>query len=194
MIYSYSLNYPDSRQLYATYYQRPAINTDLPKWEPRLRAPTILLLNKRITRESLPFLKSTKLVIDRLPPPRTSDIRKQPIDYFWGYPRPSYFMRLSEFISPCALQNIPQIDVNVGLGEGPLGSGWAWTRVVNELLILLTQRNACVKLRFLCRLCNIEDSPNLLQSETDYRDLIFKVRAVVIRQTCLLLANTYVLC
>lgn len=168
MIYNYSLHYPDSRRLYATYYRRPSISKNSPEWEPRLHAPTILLLNKRITKECLPILKSTKLVIDRLPPPRACDVHRGPLVYVAGYYRHSYFMHLSEFISPRTLQNIPQIDINVGLCEGPLGSGWAWKRVVDELLEILTQRNACVKLRLILRLCNTDDYPNVWHSDRDY--------------------------
>lgn len=181
MIYDYSLHYPDSRRLYAQYYRYPAINKTSSKWDPRLRAPTILLLNKRITKECLPVLKSTKLVIDRLPPPRICDIHNTLFEFSCGYPRPSFFLRLSDFIRPQTLQNIPQIDINVGLCEGPLGSGWAWTRVVDELLAILTQRNACAKLRLLFRLCNIDDYPSVWQSDRNYQALMIRVRATVVR-------------
>lgn len=177
MIYNYSLHYPDSRQLYAPYYRRPSTNkaTSTSKWEPNLRAPTILLLNKRITNECLPILKSTKLVINRLPPPITSDIHNPYLEDNFGCPQPSLFMRLSEFISPRTLQNIPEIDINVGLCEGPLGSGWAWKPVVYELLKILSQRNACSKLRLVIRLCNIHDQIHIWRSDRGYQDCMLKV-------------------
>lgn len=177
LIYNYSLHYPDSRQLYAPYYRRPSANKAIfkSKWEPHLRAPTILLLNKRITNECLPILKSTKLVIDRLPPPITSDIHNRYLEDGFGCPQPSLFMRLSDFISPRTLQNIPEIDINVGLCEGPLGSGWAWKPVVYELLKILSQRNTCSKLRLVIRLCNIHDQIHIWRSDRGYQDCILKV-------------------
>lgn len=177
MIYDYSLCYPDSRQLFAPYYRRPSANkaTSTSKWKPQLRAPTILLLNRRITNECLPILKSTKLVINRLPPPITRDIQTHYLHGREGCPHPSLFMRLSDFISPRTLQNIPQIDINVGLCEGPLGSGWAWGPVVTELLNILLQRNACSKLRLLIRLCNTQDYPLVWRSDKDYQVRMIKV-------------------
>lgn len=177
MIYDYSLCYPDSRQLFAPYYRRPSANKTTPtsKWKPRLRTPTILLLNKRITNECLPILKSTKLVINRLPPPVARDIHTHYFHNHEGHPQPSLFMRLSDFISPRTLQKIPQIDINVGLCEGPLGSGWAWAPVVYELLTILLQRNACSKLRLLIRLCNTQDYPLVWRSDQDYHVRMIKV-------------------
>lgn len=68
MIYAYSLDYPSSRDLYRR--QLSAAYQPTHTWAPRLRAPTILLLCKRITRECLPILHARTLVIDRLPPAR----------------------------------------------------------------------------------------------------------------------------
>ncbi|CAN8102959.1 unnamed protein product [Discula destructiva] len=187
MIYEYSLHYPDSRQLYAPYYRsqlaaarhEPPIYTP---WAPRLRPQTILLLNKRITSECLPMLKSRTLVIDRLPPPRAlSIVRERAIirrcaSTRRGDPEPfHHFMHLSDFISPRTLQSIAHIDINVGLCEGPLGSGWAWMPIVDELLEILKQRNICAKLRLILRLCNTTQNPILWHSDKPYLgDLIKK--------------------
>lgn len=187
MIYEYSLHYPDSRQLYAPYYRRCDRDDNaagLTTWMPRLRAPTILLLNKRITNECHAILKSTTLVIDRLPPPRSlrhrSGMDSCPYIDHDGYPQLSQFMRLAEFISPRTLQSIPQIEINVGLCEGPLGSGWAWMPVLDELLSILTQRNACTKLRLLIRMCNTADHPIVAHSDRDYQFHMIKVRSKLI--------------
>lgn len=189
LIYNYSLHYPDSRQLYAPYYRRPSANkaTSTSTWAPHLRAPTILLLNKRITNECLPILKSTKLVINRLPPPITGDIHNRYLEDDFGCPQPSLFMRLSDFISPRTLQNITEIDINVGLCEGPLGSGWAWKPVVYELLKILSQRNACSKLRLVIRLCNIHDQIHIWRSDRDYQDCMLKVCVLLVTLSRVLL-------
>lgn len=84
-------------------------------------------------------------------------------------------MRLSDFISPRTLQSIPQININVGLREGPLGSGWAWKPVVDELISILAQRNACVKLRLLIRMCDTRYYPNVAQKDMGYQIYFLRV-------------------
>lgn len=183
MIYAYSLIYPSSRDLYRA--QLTTAYQPTPTWTPRLRAPTILLLSKRITAECLPLLHARTLTIDRLPPARFPRapwhhptaagspnhdsagyelIQSNPCSRWSpaGLPveqQHNHFMRLADFVAPQTLQSVRLIDVNVGLCEGPLGSGWAWRSVVEELLGILTQRNRCARLRLLVRLCNTREDP-----------------------------------
>lgn len=189
MIYEYSLQYPDSRQLYSSYYLHKQLELDASRsnrrptsptpWAPRIRPQTILLLNKRITNECLPMLKSRTLVIDRLPPPRALRERKSFAIKACSTRRHDdfhHFMQLSDFITPRTLQSIPHIEINVGLCEGPLSSGWAWRPVIEELLDILKQRNVCTKLRLLLRLCNTHEDRIAWQSDQQHVSWIEKVR------------------
>ncbi|KUI68110.1 hypothetical protein VM1G_04283 [Cytospora mali] len=145
MIYDHILHWPDFVDLYRSFYrQLPAYPTthDKPhssQYQRSLKTPTILLLCRRITEESLPILRSRWLVIDRLPP-------------FV----PGGLMRITDFIGRQTLQSVHHIDIRIGLGEGPLGSGWIWTRLLDEILAVLRERNSFIKLRLLIRMCNKE--------------------------------------
>lgn len=166
MIYHCSLHRPDSADLYRSYYRQAAARPRGQRWHrAHLRTPTILLLCRRITDESMPVLRAGWFVIDRLPPcmPPMPDGR-------------GGFLRMSNFIGRETLQRLHYIDLRIGLGEGPLGSGWIWNRVLDELLGILSERNALVHFRLLIRRCNQEDSPSIWTTEVTEEGQIRKVR------------------
>lgn len=164
IIYDYSLHWPDCVDLYRTFYRQ---NSTYPtnrkrsssqyQYQRNFRTPTILLLCRRINDESLLMLKCRWLVIDRLPP-------------FV----PSGLMSLTDFIGRRTLQSLHYIDIRIGLGEGPLGSGWIWMRLLDELLTILEDRNAFVKFRLLIRLCD-RQIVSRWDQERKYRKDIGKV-------------------
>lgn len=164
MIYDHSLYWPDCVDLYRSFYSQISAYSPIEKpqlsqyqYERTFRTPTVLLLCRRITEESLPILKSRCFVIDRLPP-------------FV----PGGLMKITDFIGQRTLQSLHHIDLRIGLGEGPLGSGWIWMRLLDELLTILKDRNAFVKLRLLVRLCDKQIMSRWNQ-ERRYRKDIAKV-------------------
>lgn len=167
MIYHCSLQRPGCADLYRGYYRQAAALPRDQMWHrAHLRTPTILLLCRRITDESMPVLRAQWFVIDRLPPCMA--------------PMPDGkggFLRMSNFIGRETLQRLEYIDLRVGLGEGPLGSGWIWNRVLDELLAILSERNALVHFRLLIRRCNQEDSPSVWTTEMAEEALIRRVCA-----------------
>lgn len=165
MIYHCSLQRPDCAELYRSYYRQGAAQSKGLRW-PRahLRTPTILLLCKRITDESMPVLRARWFIIDRLPPcmPPLPDGK-------------GGFLRLSNFIGRETLQRLQYIDLRIGLGEGPLGSGWIWNRVLDELLAILNERNSLVHFRLLIRRCNQAGNPSIRSMEITEEGNITKV-------------------
>lgn len=146
MIYIISLERPACADLYRCYYKQNAARPKDKRWaRPHLKTPTILLLCKRITDESMPVLKARWFIIDRLPPCAPP----LPLPDGGGG-----FMRLANFIGRETLQQLQYIDLRIGLGEGPLGSGWIWNRMLDELLVILKEKNALVHFRLLIRRCN----------------------------------------
>lgn len=167
MIYSHALHWPDCVDIYRSFYRQMHTYpvTDKPHYYQRnLNTPTILLLCRRITKESLPVLKSRCLVIDRLPP-------------FL----PSGLMRITDFIGRQTLQSLQHIDIRIGLGEGPLGSGWIWTRLLDDVLSVLSERNAFIRLRLLVRMCN-DQMVARWDQEGIYNNEIRKVRITATSQ------------
>ena len=165
IIYHCSLHRPDCADLYRSYYRQAAAQPRGQRWHrTHLKTPTILLLCRRITDESMPVLRAQWFIIDRLPPCMA--------------PMPDGrggFLRMSNFIGRETLQRLHYIDLRIGLGEGPLGSGWIWNRVLDELLGILTERNALVHFRLLIRRCNQEDSPSIWTTEVTEEVQVRKV-------------------
>lgn len=168
MIYDLLLHWPDCRELYggfykeldAYYFRRKGCRHEFPSFERQLRTPTILLLCKSITEECMPMLKSRWLVIDRVPPFQAGDTGPIPI---------------SQFIGRRTLQSVVHIDIRIGLGEGNLGSGWIWVKILDQLLEILSERNSFRDLRLLIRLCNV-DNYNIWREEFRiYEDIMRKV-------------------
>lgn len=149
--YDHTLHYPSCLDLYSVYYQRIystrststslGIAPALSHQRTLFHTPAILLVCRQITAECQPILKSRPFIIDRLPPFRLDD-------------KAGGLMEISDFVGRSTLQNLRHIDIRIGLGEGPLGSGWVWKKVLDEMLEILTERNTCAKLRLLIRLCN----------------------------------------
>ena len=166
MIYSHALHWPDSSETYRPFYrQNLSPNTDRPhasKDKRNLKTPTILLLCRQITQESLPVLRSRSLVIDRLPP--------------FG---PKALMKMSNFIGRRTLQSLNHLDIRIGLGEGPLGSGWIWMKLLDDILAVLSERNAFIRLRLLVRMCEEQDVARWDQERECIR-AIHKVRMTTI--------------
>lgn len=166
MIYHCSLHRPDCADLYRSYYRQAAALSRAQRWHrAHLKTPTILLLCRRITDEGMPVLRARRFVIDRVPPCMS--------------PMPDGrggFLRMSNFIGRETLQRLEYIDLRVGLGEGALGSGWIWNRVLDELLGILSERNALVHFRLLIRRCNQDDSPSIWATEMNEELQIRKVR------------------
>lgn len=167
MIYNISLQRPACADLYRCYYKYNAARPKNKRWaRPHLKTPTILLLCKRITDESMPVLRARWFIIDRLPPcaPPLPDGR-------------GGFMRLANFIGRETLQRLEYIDLRIGLGEGPLGSGWIWNRMLDELLAILKEKNALVHFRLLIRRCNKEENRSIWFTEDMVESDIRKVCA-----------------
>lgn len=141
LIYEHALHYPSCLNLYSTYYRRLS-HANILQRRPEItfRTPTLLLLNRRITAECLPFLRSRTLIIDRLPPFCT--LPKQ---------RVGGFMKVTDFIGRGTLQNLQHIDLRLSLGEGPLCSSWIWEQVLDEILDVLLERNVFATMRLLIR-------------------------------------------
>ncbi|KAK1752144.1 hypothetical protein QBC47DRAFT_405347 [Echria macrotheca] len=150
MIYGFACIMPTASQLYAGY------NRSIDAWYARgrkgpfptydkssqLKTPTILLLCRAITAECLPILRSRQFVVDRLPP------------WLPGHGLP---MALTDFISPRTIQNLRHIDIRCPLGQGRLGSGWVWYKLVKDLIGILSERNAFEDLRVIISIFNFYD-------------------------------------
>ncbi|KAK0714673.1 hypothetical protein B0H67DRAFT_219488 [Lasiosphaeris hirsuta] len=161
IIYDIAMHWPTSSQLYAPYnrridsyyatkrkHSRTDTDTDtvttgkaagFPTYSGALQTPTILLLCRQVTYECLPFLRSRRIVIDRLPP------------WLPGASRP---MSVSEFISRRTLQSARNIEIRAPLGQGALGSGWVWNDIVAELLCILAESNSFDSLRMVICIFN----------------------------------------
>lgn len=158
LIYRLSLHYPDSFDLYYAYNQRidefyrrkmRGSNERFPRYEQVMRTPTILLLCKAITREALPILHASTLVIDRIPP--------------WP-PMAPHPLMVSQFIGRRTLQNIKKLEIRVSFGDGRFGSGWAWNKILVDLLSVLIERNSFTDMKIMIKLCDLENT-DLWESE-----------------------------
>ncbi|KAM7195587.1 hypothetical protein V8F33_006591 [Rhypophila sp. PSN 637] len=144
LIYKISLHWPNRKELYASWY---TLSYEHRRWEmchpdeperpfpiytPRFRAPTILLLCKRITSECIGILRARTLVIDRLPPWRPGDPNPLPI---------------TSFIPKTTFQAIRRLEVKIPLGLSSCGSGYVWAPIVCDLFNMLREKNSFELLR-----------------------------------------------
>lgn len=163
MIYDYSLHWPTSEQLYAPYnrqrdrWYRNTAAAKYPQYNGVLRAPTILLLCKKITAECLPILQARTLVINTLPP-------------WLPYARRS--MLVSQFIGRRTLQSVRHLEISVPLGQGCLGSGWAWFPVVCDLFGILRERNSFKSLKMVLLAQTDIFTSNTWVEELQYLEII----------------------
>lgn len=152
IIYDLVLVYPTCSQLYSVYYSqiaaiKPGHYQTRRVIHRKFHTPTILLLCRRITQECLPILRSRTLVIDRLPPFRSTKMWTQEDGG-------GTLSSLCYFVPRATLQNLQHLDLRVGVCEGSAGSAWLWRRLVDELCDILSERNRLVTLRFVARVCN----------------------------------------
>ena len=140
--------YPDSPSLYSAFdrqveefysRRRKGYQEPFPKPQLTLRCPTVLQLCKTITAEVLPLLHSEPFVVSRLPP------------WIPGQPRP---MLVSSFISRKTLQGLRRIELRITLGQGSMGSGWAWAGLIVDIFRILLQKNKLDELQLTVLLWN----------------------------------------
>ncbi|KAI0171753.1 hypothetical protein GGR52DRAFT_437877 [Hypoxylon sp. FL1284] len=175
-IYRCAVHYPSSRHLHDAYYnqneelaakyrRRPKTSNrskQPPETPFRLRTPTILLLCKRVTREALGFLYSSRIfIVDQLPP------------WLAGGAAP---LPLTSLVGRATLQNLRLVQLKIPLGESEnISSGAVWLRLVAGLLDVWAQRNALVRLHVVFKLSNVE-RPNMWSDELeDFEKLVQKL-------------------
>lgn len=104
------------------------------------------------------MLQSKTFVVDRLPP------------WQMGALQP---MMVSRFVGHGTLQNLRFVDVRLELGQGRLGSLWAWSSVVIELVDILLKKNAFERLRVMIKIYYPGD-PNLWTDEAKHYQVIIE--------------------
>jgi hypothetical protein len=150
-----------------------------PAWQGCLKAPTILLLCKQITRECLPILESRFLVIDRMPP--------WPKDALQPVP-------LAEFIGKGTLQSVKRLELRLTLGQGKQGSGWYWVKIMDEVLDILLEKNSYKELRIILCVASLRDWDKWREETCYLRRIRCKVSTVElphIRPLALLLLSGF---
>ncbi|TGJ83062.1 hypothetical protein E0Z10_g5721 [Xylaria hypoxylon] len=147
-IYQYAVDYPTCRELFDAYYEQVDIlrartkNGTSRSFTVDLYTPTILLLCKQITRESLSVLRLRPFVIDRIPP------------WIMGNPKP---LPLTYLISKSTLQNIRFIEIKLSLGDGErYFSGRVWFQVLEDVLRAWSGNNSLVRLKVMIKVSNID--------------------------------------
>lgn len=151
MIYHHCAFYPPSKQLYRPYYTKK--NAEVQRF-----TPTVLLLNKQITREALLILRSRVLVIDRVPPWPT------------GSSRP---LEICNFIRRDTLLKVRYLELRVAFGEGDSGNGDVWLKVARDLLYALASRNSIIELKVLIKLHGL-DVPHVWSRELKHYERLRK--------------------
>lgn len=163
MIYRGCADYPDCRRLFDAYYtQKTKSEKTIGKeihgqFTLQLHTPTILLLCKQITRESLGILRSRAFVLDRLPP------------WIMDYPNP---LTITNFISKPTLQQLQHIEVRLSLGDSQYGSCRVWMKVLKDLLRTLSGQNSVVGMKVMIKLNNVATNYIWTLELPDYEHLI----------------------
>ncbi|KAI0525756.1 hypothetical protein F5B22DRAFT_252098 [Xylaria bambusicola] len=148
-IYEYAIDYPTCRQLCDAYYNQidasraRKLNSVPNRFTLGLSTPTVLLLCKQITRETLSVLRLRPFVIDRIPP------------WIMGSPRP---LPLTYLISRATLQNVRFMEIRLSLGEGErYSSGRVWFQVLENVLRAMCGRNSLIRMNVMMKVSNIDN-------------------------------------
>ncbi|KAK5628513.1 hypothetical protein RRF57_004228 [Xylaria bambusicola] len=148
-IYEYSIDYPTCRQLSDAYYKQidasraRKTNSVSNRFPPGLSTPTLLLLCKQITRESLSVLRLRPFVIDLIPP------------WIMGSPRP---LPLTYLISRATLQNVRFLEIKLSLGDSErYSSGRVWFQVLENVLRALSGHNSLIRMNVMVKVSNIDN-------------------------------------
>jgi hypothetical protein len=175
MIYQLSVHYPSCSELFDSFYVQKEKQDRDKKGKGkqsldsiarardatiRLHTPTILILCKQITREVLPILHERVFVIDRVPP------------WVMGHEFPLLF---TDFISNRTLQSIRHIDLRITLGEGHLGCGKVWLKLVGDLLRSLKD-HSLVQFNVTFRMKRVDAYDVWYWDLLAYQDIMIKAR------------------
>ncbi|KAK7754102.1 hypothetical protein SLS62_003948 [Diatrype stigma] len=162
-IYQYAVEYPTCRALFDSYYKQKdrGVRRIFHGARVKLHTPTVLLLNKQVTREALTVLRTQPFVIDKIPP------------WIPGHRLP---LPITDFITPQTLQNIGSFEFKVTFGEGSGGSGYIWRYILKPVLDAWSQRNSVTRLRVMFKLANIDVEPMWYWELKDYEKLVDNVR------------------
>ncbi|KAI0431003.1 hypothetical protein F5Y09DRAFT_355341 [Xylaria sp. FL1042] len=146
-IYQYAIDYPTCRELFDAYYEQVdslrARNSNVRScsFTIDLSTPTILLLCKQITRESLSVLRLRPFVIDRIPPWIMGNAKPLPLTYL---------------ISKTTLQNVRFVEIKLSLGDGQrYFSGRVWFQVLEDVLRAWSGKNSLIRLKVMIKVSNI---------------------------------------
>ncbi|OTB08234.1 hypothetical protein M426DRAFT_203208 [Hypoxylon sp. CI-4A] len=167
LIYYYTVGYPSCRRLYDLYYDliedrpRSVSHGMLYHTQVPFRTPSILLLCKQITRETLPLFRTRPFFIDRIPP------------WIMGNAFPLSF---TNFVSVSTLQHLPFVQIKISLGENnDVQSGKIWLEVLDDILGAWAESNSLVRLQIMFKLFNIA-RPNVWYYELEnYEKIVEKL-------------------
>lgn len=177
MIYQLCVHYPSCSELFDAFYAqkekqemdkkgkgKQSLDTISNPREAtiRLRTPTILILCKQVTREVLPILHERVFVVDRVPP------------WVMGHEFPLLF---TDFISSRTLQSIRHIDLRITLGEGHLGCGKVWLKLVGDLLRSLKD-HSLVQFNVTFRMKRVDAYDVWYWDLLSYQDIMSKARLI----------------
>ncbi|KAI1430339.1 hypothetical protein F5Y12DRAFT_709352 [Xylaria sp. FL1777] len=147
-IYQYAIDYPTCRELFDAYYEqvdalRARNNNGIScSFTIVLSTPTILLLCKQITRESLSVLRLRPFVIDRIPPWIMGNAKPLPLTYL---------------ISKATLQNVRFVEFKLSLGDGErYFSGGVWFQILEDVLRAWSGKNSLIRLKVMIKVSNID--------------------------------------
>ncbi|KAI0915047.1 hypothetical protein F4823DRAFT_557495 [Ustulina deusta] len=147
-IYQYAIDYPTCRELFDAYYGQvdslsARNNNGISRSFPiSLYTPTILLLCKQITRESLSVLRLRPFVIDRIPPWRMDEAKP---------------LALTDLISKSTLQNVRFVEIKLSLGDSERYlSGGVWFQVLEDVLRAWSRKNSLIRLKVMIKVSNID--------------------------------------
>ncbi|KAI0111313.1 hypothetical protein F4814DRAFT_349585 [Daldinia grandis] len=174
VIYYYAIGYPTCRNLYDYYYDQKERTKAKIELQPHstntkvsghsqisLQTPSIFLLCRQITRETLSLLCLQPFVVDRIPP------------WIMGNSSP---LSIVDFISRATLQNLRFVQIKISLGDSSeFRSGKVWLELLNDILDAWSERNSLVRLEVMFKLSHV-NRPNMWAYELDdYKRLVDKL-------------------